>query len=224
MITGYGASGSLEANGLLKPGDKSLISSIARSAVAHNKVLEPSDVDFRVVAGGNVVVVESEPYDQTFRTSSSRHKKENGIVVPRKEAYDLIAAALNKKAQQLEPEYEQNYLKAKRWSRISLIAAFLTVTMTITTGIIFIYFIIFEIYNFTILVLIITNIFFAIILFLCLLKARLSTKRTNNHEDILLEIDKLYRIMQYVPTLKIKDEFKQLIEEIIIAEMLTLSR
>lgn len=224
MSTAYGASGSFSAGGPFKLRTKPFIISIARNAVAHNKELEPSDVDFKVIAGGNVIVVGSESYDQTpHRTSFPGYEKESKIIVPRQEAFDLIASGLSKKAQQLEIEYKQKCLIAKRWSRISLVAAFSTIVTTIVTSVIIINYIYNATNVFIALLLMLITIFGIIILFFSFRRARLSSKRINECDDILLEIDKLCMIMKHVPTLKINDESKQLLEEIIIAETLTLS-
>src|SRR5581483_10659964 len=109
-----------------------IIHSIARHAVAHDKVLEATDVAFSVDARGNVVMVE--PESQTLLQQKQETpciEQERHIVVPRQEAYERIVYAAHKQMDQLKGLYELTHVQAGRWSRFSRIAIFVTMLGTL---------------------------------------------------------------------------------------------
>jgi hypothetical protein len=96
---------------------KAIIRSLARYAVAHDKVLEAADVSFRVDGRGNVLMVEPERQATHHQKASSRQEK--CIIVPRQEAYERIMYATRKKMEQMRSLYEGVQRRSRGWEKIS---------------------------------------------------------------------------------------------------------
>jgi len=115
---------------------ETIISSVARNAVVYDKIFEVDDVDFRVEAGGNVVVIEAGSHTASIRRAneSACTEKENLIVVPREVAFERIADATQEKVDQLRKIYEKMCTRDKRWFYISGVAVVLACLSIALTG------------------------------------------------------------------------------------------
>ncbi|QBD78537.1 hypothetical protein EPA93_22085 [Ktedonosporobacter rubrisoli] len=220
MITGY-----YRTSSSVQSHCHAIISSIARHAVVYDKVVEASDVHFKVEAGGNVVVVEPEKREQTARRApgklASHTKQERRIVVPRQVAYERIVEATREKIEQLEKLAVQSSTGARRWSQACLlITVIAAVNITITVLAILLP-------GFAarslLLMLVITSLLCLGLVCLFFWRARVKGMQTDFYYSNLQLIEKFYKIQKASVELDLDETTRSLLQEIIIARALGLT-
>ena len=200
-----------------------IIHSIARHAVAYDKVLEASDVAFRVDERGNVVMVE--PESQTLQRQEEEticREREKHIVVPRQEAYERIAHAAHKKLEQLRGLYERTQSQARIWSRFCWIAVIITMVGILLASLIVVFLDIPQRHVSWLMLLMGMNIGNMLIVGYLLWCAQQHNKQANRYFDCFLEIENFYEIINIVSELSVDDTMRGLFQEIIIAQSLGL--
>ncbi len=200
-----------------------IIHSIARHAVAHDKVLEAADVAFSVDARGNVIMVEPEcqiSLQQEQETPSVEQEKH--IVVPRQEAYERIAHAAYKQMEQLRGLYELSQRQAGRWSRFGRVAVFITIFGTLLALLLALFLALPQKHIPLLTLLMGINISCMLVVGCVLWRAQRYSKQANTYFDSFLEIENFYNIINIVSELPIDDTMRGLLQEIIIARSLGL--
>ena len=200
-----------------------IIHSIARHAVAHDKVLEASDVAFRVDERGNVVMVE--PESQTWQRQEEEtacREREKHIVVPRQEAYERIAHAARKKLEQLRGLYEHTQSQARNWSRFCWIAVIITMFGILLASLIVIFLAIPQRYVFWLRLLVGMNIGNMLVVGYLMWRTQQYSKQANIYFDSFLEIENFYEIINIVSELSVDDTMRGLLQEVVIAQSLGL--
>ena len=200
-----------------------IIHSIARHAVAHDKVLEATDVAFRVDARGNVVMVEPEGQTSLHQEEEMAHvEQQKHIVVPRQEAYERIVHAAHKKVEQLRSLYELTQGQASRWSRFSWIAVIITTLGILLAALTAVFLDVPQRHISGLTLLMGMNIGNMVIVGYLLWRAQQYSKQANIYLDSFLEIENFYEVINIVSELSVDDTTRGLLQEIIIAQSLGL--
>jgi hypothetical protein len=110
-----------------------IISSIARSAVMCDTVAKTAGADFKVEAGGNVVVVNPNRQMQAYQSISAQ--KEMRFVVPRKEAYERITRATQREVEQLTQLHMEDHARAIKWFRACILAVIIIIIDAVAAGV-----------------------------------------------------------------------------------------
>ena len=188
-----------------------IIHSLARHAVAHDKVLEASDIAFRVDGRGNVVMVGSEG-----QTSS----QESCIVVPRQEAYERIMYATRKKKEQMRHLYEGVQKRARGWAQVSLIVVCIALLVILLTVITAVTLNILHRQTFWLFLFLLINVGDVIIAGYLLWRTRQYSKQANIYLESFLEIENFYETINVASQLPLDDKTRELLQEIFIAQSL----
>lgn len=197
------------------------IHSIARHAVAHDKVLEAADVAFSVDARGNVIMIEPESrvsLPQEQKTSCIEQEKH--IVVPRQEAYERIAHAAHKQMEQLRGLYELSQIQARRWSRFGWVTIFITTLGTLLALLLAVFLDIPQKHVSLLTLLMGINIGCMLVVGYLLWRAQRYSKQAHTYFDSFLEIENFYAIINIVSELSVDEAMRGLLQEIIIARSL----
>lgn len=203
---------------------ETIIHDIARHAIAYDKVLEATDVDFRVDERGNVVVVE--PESQMLLGQSEKaggFGEDKLIIVPRQEAYERITYAAHKKGEQLRGVYDLAQKQAGCWSRCAWIAAMVaTVGSLLTVFATVVLNISQEGHCVWLLLLMGINIGNMIIMACSLWRARYNSRQASLYLDNFLEIGSFCEVLNMVSELPVDSVTRRRFQEIIIAQSLGL--
>jgi hypothetical protein len=203
-----------------------IIHSIARHAVAHDKVLEAADVAFSVDARGNVVIVEPESQTSLRQEQETPYvEQDRHIIVPRQEAYERIAHAAHKQMELLRSLYELTQVQVRRWSCFSWIAVSITMFGALLTLLLAVFL---DIPfsgspHISLLTLLMgMNIATMLVVGYLLWRAQWYSKQANTYFDSFLEIENFYEVINIVSELSVDDTMRGLLQEIVIAQSLGL--
>jgi hypothetical protein len=197
---------------------KTIIHSLARYAVAHDKVLETTDVAFRVDGRGNVLMVEPEKLT-THHQDTPLHR-EKCIVVPRQEAYERIVYATRKKMEQMRHLYEGVQKRAGSWTKISLIVVCIALLAIVLTVVAAVSLDILQKQNFWLFLFLLINMGNVMIVGYSLWQARKYSKQANIYLESYLEIENFYATISSAAQLPLDDKTRELLQEIFIAQSL----
>jgi hypothetical protein len=200
-----------------------IIYSIARHAVAHDKVVEAADVAFKVDARGNVVMVELECQTSLQKEQETINaEQEKHIVIPRQEAYERITHAARKKMEQLRNLYELAQSQAGQWSRFSWIAVFIAMLGILLTSLMSISLVIPQGHISLLILFMSMNIVSMLVVGYLLWRAQHYSKLANLYFDNFQEVEKFYEVIDTVSELSVDDTMRGLLQEIVIAQSLGL--
>jgi hypothetical protein len=197
---------------------KTIIHSLARYAVAHDKVLEAADVSFRVDGRGNVLMVEPERQAAHHQKTSSHQEK--CIIVPRQEAYERIMYATRKKMEQMRSLYEGVQKRSKGWTKISLFVVLIAILSILLSAIAAVVFNILQEQSFWFLLLLFINISNLLLMGYLLWQARRYSEQANSYLNSLLQIENFYETVNTASELPLDDTARELFQEVIIAQSL----
>jgi hypothetical protein len=191
---------------------KTIIHSLARYAVAHDKVLETTDVAFRVDGRGNVLMVEPERF-------ATRHQ-EQCIVVPRQEAYERIVYATRKKMEQMRYLCEGVQKRARFWKKFSGIVVCIALLIVLLTAIAAVILNMLQEQVFWFLLLFVINVGVLLIIGCLLWLTRQYSRRAHAYLESFLEIENFYETINAASQLPLGDKTRELLQEIFIAQSL----
>jgi hypothetical protein len=197
---------------------KTIIHSLARYAVAHDKVLETADVSFRVDGRGNVLMVE--PKRQAAHHQRASSHQEKCIIVPRQEAYERIMYATRKKMEQMRFLYEGVQKRSRGWAKISMFMVLIALLCILLSAIAAVVFNILQEQSFWFLLLLFINLSNLIIMGYLLWQARRYSGQANSYLNSLLQIENFYETVNTVSELPLDDTARELFQEVIIAQSL----
>ncbi|GHO95613.1 hypothetical protein KSF_056610 [Reticulibacter mediterranei] len=197
---------------------KTIIHSLARYAVAHDKVLETADVSFRVDGRGNVLMVE--PKRRATRHQKASSHQEKCIIVPRQEAYERIMYATRKKMEQMRSLYEGVQKRSRGWTKISLFVVLIAMLCILLSAIAAVVFNILQEQSFWFLLLLFINLSNLIIMGYLLWQARRYSGQANSYLNSLLQIENFYETVNTASELLLDDTARELFQEVIIAQSL----
>jgi len=197
---------------------KTIIHSLARYAVAHDKVLEAADVSFRVDGRGNVLMVE--PERQAVHHQKASSQQGQCIIVPRQEAYERIMYATHKKMEQMRSLYEGVQKRSRSWAKISLFVVLIAILCILLSAIAAVVFNILQEQSFWFLLLLFINTSNLIIMGYLLWQARRYSGQANSYLNSLLQIENFYETVNTASELPLDDTARKLFQEVIIAQSL----
>ncbi len=198
------------------------INSIARYAVAKDKVIEPLDANFQVDDKGNVVV---EPDGQIQLSSQEPGWREvedrKSIVIPWQEAYKRIVDATNGEIELQVKFYKQGNKETKQWYWLLLADFTLTSLFLLVLGMYYFFFAKkFALYTPIIVVTLLVFIIFGLSALIFLHNLKYSIKRVNIYFNKMQDIENFSAIATFISNLNIEDEYKNSLQKAIIVKSL----
>jgi hypothetical protein len=215
MVTNsYRITGSLEMD--------ALISNVARNAVANDRVVEAAEIDFKVDASGNVVLIGLEDQAQALWQTGKLTclDQEQPIIVPRQEAFERIASATWKKVEQLKLIYEQMHRFANYWFWAGWSLVVVTcIAIIATLG----FLVLLEVTRYhlsTLLLLIFIDILSTGLTALVLWRSHSVREQARNYLDHFLQVESFYKKIVTVKESGCTEATRRLLQEILIAKSL----
>lgn len=198
---------------------KTIIHSLARYAVAHDKVLEATDVAFRVDGRGNVLMVEPEKLAARHQEAPF-NQEEQCIVVPRQEAYERIMYATRKKKEQMRYLCERMQKRSRSWTKASLAVVCLSLLVILLTVLAAVILNVLQGRTFWPVLLVAINVSNLTIVGAVFWQARRYSKRATTYLESFLAIESFYETINAASQLPLSDKTRELFQEIFIAQSL----